>query len=167
MAVERAERPTADPERERAHGLALQQGIQRRQRSLDPLALVVGEEGESRREPRRAPGAHPLEERLPFGRQLEADAPPVVRRADAAQQPGGFEAIDVPRERGRGDALFVRELSQREARVVSHEPEEGDLVRGDAERLGLAAQVAREPQEGRPELLGELERGKRSFTNHS
>jgi hypothetical protein len=46
------------------------------------------------------------------------------------------------------------------------EPEERGLMRGDAERLGLEAEVARQPQEHRPELLGEIERRKRSLTNH-
>ena len=50
---------------------------------------------------------------------------------------------------------------------VRTEPEERRLVRRHAERLGLAPQVAGEPEDRGPELVGDLERRTRSLTNHS
>ena len=119
------------------------------------------------REPGRAARPHALEERPSLGGQLEADASPIVGRPDTAEKSHGFEPVDVTRERRGGDALLARELAQREARASLDEREERRLVRGDPERLGLPAKVAREAQDRRPQLLGELERRKRSLTNHS
>ena len=136
--------------------VAFQQRVQRRQGGVEPLALLVREERQAGGEPCRAPRPDALQQRLTLTRELEPDTTAVVRRADAPEEAGCLEAVDVPRERRGGDALLDRELAKREAGSRAHEPQERDLVRGDPEGLGLAPEVPREPEERRAELLGDL-----------
>jgi hypothetical protein len=69
--------------------------VERRERRLEPLALVVGEERDACREPRRPSRSDALEERLPRRCELEPDATAVAGRADACQEGGGLQAVDV------------------------------------------------------------------------
>jgi len=57
-------------------------------------------------------------------------------------------------ERRCGDALRIGELPQREPRAAVNEREQRRLVRGNAERRGLAAQVPSEAKERRAKLSG-------------
>ena len=52
----------------------------------------------------------------------------------------------------------MSELPQREPRLGIHEREQRRLVRGDAERIGLATQVPSEAEERRTKLSGDFER---------
>ena len=166
VAVEGAEGSPAEPERKDAHGrgsrIAARAG---RARSRPSRSSSVSRR-EPVREPRRAAGADAPEQRPALRGQLEADAAAVVARPDATEQPRRLEPVDVTGEGRCRDALLARELAEREPWPGVDEPEERGLMRGDAERLGLEAEVARQPQEHRPELLGEIERRKRSLTNH-
>ena len=155
MPTERAERPPADPECKRAHdGSRSSKALSAGSAASTPGSLVVGEQGEPCREPRRPPRADSLEERATLRRELQPDAPTVVARPNTAKQPCRFEPIDVTGERGGGDPFLARELAKRKPGAGADEPEERHLVRRDAQGLGLAAQVAREPQERRAQLLG-------------
>jgi hypothetical protein len=113
------------------------------------------------------PRADAPERRPAFGRQLEADASPVVARADPAEQAERLEPVDMGGERGRRDALGVRELTERKSWARPHEPKECCLMRRDAELFGLTPELSADPEDHGPELLGDLVRRKRSLTNHS
>ena len=145
----------------------LQQRMERRQGSFEPLSLLVGQQREPFGEPGRPPSAHALQQRAALRCQLEADPSPVVCRTNTAEQAGCLEPVDVTRERGSGDPLLLGKLPERQPVLRTNEPEEGDLVRRDAERLGLASQIPREAQERGSQLFCEPERRKRSLTNHS
>ena len=117
-------------------------------------------------EPRRAAGAHAPHEPLAVVREAETDATSIVARAHALEEPGALEPIDVTRHRRGRDALLGGELGEREARAALHEPEERRLAGGDAELLGLLAELAREPQEHGPQVGRDGLRAKRNVANH-
>jgi len=116
-------------------------------------------------EPRRTSPTDATEEVRAVGRQLEADAPAVIARSDAAEQPCALEPVDVRRERRSGDPLQVSQLTERQPGVLADEPEEGGLTAGDAERLRLLVKLACQTQEDRAQpfgRVGDID----SFSNH-
>ena len=104
--------------------------------------------------------------RAPSSVSRRPDAAPVLARAHALEQPGALEAVDVPGERGRGDAFLGRQLGEREAGAALHEPEQRRLPCGDPELLGLLPELAREPKEHRAELGCDLFVTNRNLANH-
>ena len=68
-------------------------------------------------------------------------------RAPALDQVRRLEADEVARHRRGRNALALGELGGGDAGVVLDLREEADLAAGDAERVDLSAQLAREPQQ--------------------
>ena len=101
--------------------------------------FVQEDAGEEVGEPRRAPGAHPLEQALAVRGEGEADAAPVAFVADSLQEPGGLESVDVPGERGGGDPLLGGQLAQAHSGIAADQPEERHLPARHSELLGLLA----------------------------
>ena len=131
-----------------------------------PRALSGSSVAQAVGEPRRAAGANAPHQPLAVVGEAEPDAASVVARANALEEPGALEPVDVTRQRGRRDALLGCELGEREAGAALHEPEKRRLPRRDAELLRLLAQLAREPQEHGPKVGRDGLRAKRNVTNH-
>ena len=117
-------------------------------------------------EPRGPPLAHRAEEPLALGCQLEPDAAPVDRRAHTHEQAGTLEPVDVAGERRGGDRLCVCERPQGQTGTALDEPEQRHLACGDAELLGLLAQLASDPQQDRPQVVRKSQSQVRSVANH-
>ena len=104
--------------------------------------------------------------RVPFVGQPEADASPILGRPHPLEQPCALEAVDVAGERRRRDSFLGRELGERETGAPLDEPEQRRLTCGDAELLGLLAQLAGEAKENGSQVGCDLLRIKHNVANH-
>ena len=89
----------------------------------------------------------------PSAVSAEAD-PAAVSSAGALDQPCRLEPRDVTRHARRGHALALRQLGGRDPGVLLDLDQERDLPACDAERLGLAPELPREPEQHRSEPVG-------------
>ncbi len=72
----------------------------------------------------------------------------------------------MARHRRRRDPLLGCQLRKGQAGAAFHEPEERRLARCDAELLGLLAELAREPEEDRPQVGSDSLGTKHNLANH-
>ena len=139
---------------------------QRLDRRFDRSQSIGIERAEPLGEPGRSPLADRAEQALALGRQLEPDAAPIDLGAQPPQQAGALEPVDLLGERGSGDRLRLCQAAQREAGARLDDREQRRLAGGDAELLGLLAQLARDAQHDRPQVVREGKSQIRSCTNH-
>jgi hypothetical protein len=115
---------------------------------VDAFAFSRLESLEAGREPGGAPAANGAQHLCPSRRQVEADAP-TVGRALALDQVRRFEAHEMAGHAGSRDTLALGKLGGSDAWVMLDLREQADLSAGDAERVDLSPQLAREPEQNR------------------
>src|SRR5581483_3048079 len=132
--------------------------------ALDAVSLVVGEALESRGKPCRPLLPDGLQHLVAFARQEELDTP-AVGRAAPLDQVRGFEPDEMAGHAWRRDALALGKLPGGDARLVLDRDEQRHLAARHAERVDLPAELARQAQYDRAELVCRRDRIVK-HTNH-
>ena len=141
-----------EPSRRGAHPALREQPLERPDRGLDRRTLLRVEGLKPRGEPRRPPRPHQVEHPRRLVGHGQADAP-TVGAGRPFDEPRPLEPGDVRRDRRGRDALAVGERTDTDARLPLDREEQRRLARRDPERVELAAQLPREPQQHRTERV--------------
>jgi hypothetical protein len=129
----------------------LDRGVHRRK-------VVRREAFEPRGQPGRAPRFHRAKDAFPFERHRQSLAAAVVRVRSLLNEAGSLQPVHVARHCRRGDTLERREATDADPAVPLNLEEQRDLSACHAERVRLAAKLARELEERRAQAIRDRER---------
>ena len=134
----------------------LEQAGQRLERRVDRGQLRGLELLQARRQPGRALGADPAEERFALVGERERVAAAVARDRVAADESSGREPVDMTGHARCRHALLRRELGGRDAGLAFDRGEERGLDAAHAEGCDLAPQLPGKLEQHRPEAARNL-----------